>query len=153
MRCSSVNAVFQHFLDDAGWPFDNFACGNLVNQAYRQLSNRRHSGLFYVEKPKKRRAARCSQNSIVQSTVPMPVREACRQSKQRIATIELTGYNRLIVKKEETEPLTRIFEPRDFVGSNKVPLKYRGVQHDSWTATYANPDFYQWLFAQQRTEN
>ena len=55
--------------------------------------------------------------------------------------------------KEEKEPLTRIFEPRDFVGSNKVPLEYPGVQHDSWTATYANPDFYQWLFAQQRTEN
>ena len=27
---------------------------------------------------------------------------------------------------------------------------YPGVGHDSWTATYNNPEFYEWLFAQQR---
>lgn len=27
---------------------------------------------------------------------------------------------------------------------------YQDVGHDSWTATYANPKFYEWLFAQRR---
>lgn len=27
---------------------------------------------------------------------------------------------------------------------------YAGVQHDSWTQTYANPEIYEWLFAQRR---
>ena len=39
------------------------------------------------------------------------------------------------------------------VGSPAKYTEYQGVGHDSWTATYANPEFYQWLFAQQRAEN
>jgi len=39
------------------------------------------------------------------------------------------------------------------VGSPAKYTEYQGVGHDSWTATYSNPEFYQWLFAQQRTEN
>lgn len=26
---------------------------------------------------------------------------------------------------------------------------YPGVGHDSWTQTYANPEFWEWLFAQK----
>jgi predicted peptidase len=29
--------------------------------------------------------------------------------------------------------------------------EYKGVGHDSWTATYRDPEFYKWLFAQKRT--
>jgi predicted peptidase len=36
------------------------------------------------------------------------------------------------------------------VGATVKYTEYPGVQHDSWTATYANPDLYTWLFAQQR---
>lgn len=39
------------------------------------------------------------------------------------------------------------------VGSPAKYTEYQGVGHDSWTATYSNPEFYQWLFAQQRAEN
>lgn len=34
-----------------------------------------------------------------------------------------------------------------------APVKltiYPGIGHDSWTQTYANPEFWQWLFAQKR---
>lgn len=30
--------------------------------------------------------------------------------------------------------------------------EYPGVGHDSWTATYRNPELYQWLFAQKRAK-
>ena len=35
-----------------------------------------------------------------------------------------------------------------------APVKltlYPGIGHDSWTATYDNPDFWKWLFAQKRS--
>jgi poly(3-hydroxybutyrate) depolymerase len=34
------------------------------------------------------------------------------------------------------------------VGSQVKYTEYPGVEHDSWTETYANPAFYEWLFAQ-----
>lgn len=36
------------------------------------------------------------------------------------------------------------------VGSKIKYTEYPEAQHDSWTATYANPEFYDWLFAQRR---
>ena len=39
------------------------------------------------------------------------------------------------------------------VGSPAKYTEYPGVGHDSWSATYSNPEFYQWLFAQQRADN
>ncbi len=59
----------------------------------------------------------------------------------------------------EADPVVKVTRSREMVDALKAvgsPVKYTeypGVQHDSWTATYANPDFYQWLFAQQRTQN
>lgn len=59
----------------------------------------------------------------------------------------------------EVDPVVKVTRSREMVDALKAvgsPVKYTeypGVQHDSWTASYANPDFYQWLFAQQRTEN
>ena len=59
----------------------------------------------------------------------------------------------------EADPVVKVTRSREMVDALKAvgsPVKYTeypGVQHDSWTATFANPDFYQWLFAQQRTEN
>lgn len=35
-------------------------------------------------------------------------------------------------------------------GGNPKFTIYEGVGHDSWTQTYENPEFYEWLFAQQR---
>ncbi len=35
-------------------------------------------------------------------------------------------------------------------GGQPKYTEYAGVGHDSWTATYANPDFHDWLFAQER---
>lgn len=36
------------------------------------------------------------------------------------------------------------------VGSPIQYTEYPELQHDSWTETYANPEFYDWLFAQRR---
>ena len=35
-------------------------------------------------------------------------------------------------------------------GHAKLTL-YPGVGYDSWTATYANPEIYEWLLAQRRS--
>ncbi len=39
------------------------------------------------------------------------------------------------------------------VGSNVKYTEYPEAGHDSWSETYANPEFYQWLFAQRRSNN
>lgn len=36
------------------------------------------------------------------------------------------------------------------VGGSPKYTEYKSVGHDSWTATYRNPEFFEWLFAQQR---
>jgi predicted peptidase len=35
-------------------------------------------------------------------------------------------------------------------GGSPKYTEYKGVGHDSWTATYRDPEFYKWLFAQKR---
>ena len=36
-------------------------------------------------------------------------------------------------------------------GGDKIKLtEYPGVDHNSWTQTYANPEFYKWLLKQNR---
>lgn len=37
-------------------------------------------------------------------------------------------------------------------GGDPKYTEYAGVGHDSWTASYANPDLYSWLFAQRRRD-
>jgi len=37
------------------------------------------------------------------------------------------------------------------VGGNPKYTIYPGVGHDSWTATYDNPEFWKWLFNQKKT--
>ncbi len=59
----------------------------------------------------------------------------------------------------ESDPVVKVKRSREMisalkdVGSNAQYTEYPGVQHDSWTATYSNPDFYRWLFAQRKSEN
>lgn len=36
-------------------------------------------------------------------------------------------------------------------GGSPKYTEYPGVGHDSWTATYRNPEFYAWLFAQKKS--
>ncbi len=38
------------------------------------------------------------------------------------------------------------------VGSPIQYTEYAGVGHDSWSATYSNPELYTWLFAQQKSD-
>jgi len=58
----------------------------------------------------------------------------------------------------EADTVVKVIRSREMidalkkVGSPVLYTEYPGVQHDSWSATYANPDFYRWLFAQQKTE-
>ena len=35
-------------------------------------------------------------------------------------------------------------------GSSPKSTYYPGVNHDSWTQTYANPDVIRWMFAQRK---
>ena len=59
----------------------------------------------------------------------------------------------------EVDAAVKVIRSREMVDALKSvgsPIKYTeyaGVDHDSWTATYSNPDFHQWLFSQQRTDN
>ena len=39
------------------------------------------------------------------------------------------------------------------VGANPKFTVYPDAGHDSWTATYDNPEFYSWLLAQKRTKH
>jgi len=56
----------------------------------------------------------------------------------------------------EADPVVKVVRSREMiealksVGSTVKYTEYPGVQHDSWTATYANPELYDWLFAQRR---
>jgi len=36
------------------------------------------------------------------------------------------------------------------IGSSPLYTEYPGVQHDSWTETYENPEFHRWLFDQKK---
>lgn len=38
-------------------------------------------------------------------------------------------------------------------GGQPKYTEYKGVGHDSWTATYANDDFYDWMFQQRLSSN
>lgn len=54
------------------------------------------------------------------------------------------------------DPVVKVIRSREMVdalqavGSKIKYTEYPEAQHDSWTATYANPEFYDWLFAQRR---
>jgi predicted peptidase len=56
----------------------------------------------------------------------------------------------------DADPVVKVRRSREMVdalksiGSRVQYSEYPGVEHDSWTVTYSNPKFYEWLFAQQK---
>ena len=55
--------------------------------------------------------------------------------------------------KDSTVPLKRseeMVEALKAAGGNPKLTVYPDASHDSWTATYDNPEFYEWLLAQKR---
>jgi len=55
--------------------------------------------------------------------------------------------------KDTTVPLKRseeMIEALKAAGGNPKFTVYPDAGHDSWTATYDNPEFYTWLLAQKR---
>ena len=55
--------------------------------------------------------------------------------------------------KDGAVPVENSHKIHDALKKIGAPVKltiYPGVGHDSWTATYANPEFWKWLFEQQR---
>ena len=52
-----------------------------------------------------------------------------------------------VVPLSESETVVDILRE---AGSDVRLTVYPGVGHDSWTQTYANPELYDWLFAQSR---
>ena len=57
------------------------------------------------------------------------------------------GADDKTVKLENSEKMVDALKA---VGSDVTFTVYPGVGHDSWTETYANPELYDWLFAQKR---
>lgn len=53
-------------------------------------------------------------------------------------------------KTVKLENSTKMVDALKAVGSDVKFTVYPGVGHDSWTETYANPELYDWLFAQKR---
>jgi predicted peptidase len=43
-----------------------------------------------------------------------------------------------------------MIEALQAIGSKVKYTEYPDADHDSWTATYSNPELYDWLFAQRR---
>ena len=53
-----------------------------------------------------------------------------------------------VVPQKESEILVAVLKA---AGSKRVKFtSYPGVNHDSWTRTYANPEFYKWIFSQSK---
>ena len=56
----------------------------------------------------------------------------------------------------DADGAVKVRRSRDMIAALKAAggspkyTEYKGVGHDSWTATYRDPEFYSWLFAQQR---
>ena len=58
------------------------------------------------------------------------------------------GEKDKVVPQKESEILVAALRA---AGNKKVQFtSYPGVNHDSWTRTYNNPEFYRWLFSQSR---
>lgn len=57
--------------------------------------------------------------------------------------------------KDGAVPVENSHKIHDALKKINAPVKltiYPGVGHDSWTQTYGNPEFWEWLFAQKRGE-
>lgn len=50
----------------------------------------------------------------------------------------------------QTVRSTRMVEAIEKAGGNPKITIYPGVGHNSWTATYANPDILEWMFSQEK---
>jgi predicted peptidase len=56
----------------------------------------------------------------------------------------------------DQDTAVKVRRSRDMVEAIKAAggapkyTEYKGVGHDSWTATYRDPELYKWLFAQKR---
>jgi predicted peptidase len=57
----------------------------------------------------------------------------------------------------DADGTVKVRRSRDMIAALKAAggtpkyTEYQGVGHDSWTATYRDPELYKWLFAQKRT--
>jgi predicted peptidase len=57
----------------------------------------------------------------------------------------------------DEDGVVKVRRSRDMIAALKAAggspkyTEYKGVGHDSWTATYRDPELYKWLFAQKRT--
>jgi predicted peptidase len=58
----------------------------------------------------------------------------------------------------DADPAVNVERSREMVealkeaGGSPKYTEYEGVGHDSWTATYKNPEFYEWLFDQRKSD-
>jgi len=57
------------------------------------------------------------------------------------------GANDSVVKAVRSQEMVNALKA---IGSSVLYTEYPGVEHDSWTATYSNPAFFEWMFAQAK---
>jgi dienelactone hydrolase len=68
----------------------------------------------------------------------------------RFKNIPLWAFHGDEDKAVKVERTRAMIEALKTAGGEPKYTEYPGVGHDSWTATYKNPEFHQWLFTQRR---
>ena len=66
------------------------------------------------------------------------------------AGVPLWAFHGGADKTVPTQKSRDMIEALKKAGGTPHYTEYPGVGHDSWTQTYKNPEFYEWLFAQQK---
>ncbi|MFT4541824.1 MAG: putative peptidase [Planctomycetota bacterium] len=85
-------------------------------------------------------------DSLAQTTEPFVV-----EGLERIRSLPIRVYHGdqdTVVPVEESRVLVGAIQSGEHLTNLTV---YPGVGHDSWTQTYANPELYEWMFAQKRS--
>jgi len=82
---------------------------------------------------------------------PISVKLADERRKQAVRKLPVWAFHGAkdpVVPLEESQ---RMVDAIGSIGSDQVKLTvYPDAQHDSWTATYANPEFFDWLLQHKR---
>lgn len=88
----------------------------------------------------------CGGGSILPALLPSA---ANARRLKRLPVWAFHGAKDELVALDESE---RLVEALRRIGNAAKLTVYPEAGHDSWTETYNNPKFYEWLFAQQRTQ-
>lgn len=69
---------------------------------------------------------------------------------KRIAKVPVWAFHGELDTAVKTKRSRDMIAALKEAGGSPKYTEYKGVGHDSWSATYKDPEFYKWLFAQKR---